>query len=153
MTENIPTITHDFEEALTWVWAALHDYRENSIPEHDPMYDDQWDDICTGMAWIREGLGLVDLIEKESAAPPTKTPIDYVCEDCGGSEVSVEAMVEYSPYLQRYDVLDICDKGHWCSECNGQCHLKEVDFHGQLDPAIAGDFATPASVRPLARGS
>ncbi len=61
-----PAIHHDFEEALGWVWAALHDYRENSIPEYDPMYDDQWDDICTGMAWIREGLGLPDLVDLEN---------------------------------------------------------------------------------------
>lgn len=61
-----PAMQHDYEEALTWVWSALHAFREDCIPESDPMYDDQWDDICTGMAWIREGLGLVDLIEKEN---------------------------------------------------------------------------------------
>jgi len=77
----------------------------------------------------------------DAKVDPTKTPIDYVCEDCGGSEVGVEAMVEYSPYLQAFEVLDTCDKGHWCSECDSQCRLKEVDFHGELDPAIAANYA------------
>ncbi len=59
-------LQHDFEEALRWVWDALHAFREDCIPESDPMYDDQWDDICTGMAWIREGLGLPDEVEMQT---------------------------------------------------------------------------------------
>ena len=74
---------------------------------------------------------------------PTKTPIDYVCETCGASEVSVEGMVEFSPWDQDFIVHDTCDKGHFCSQCNDTCRLKEVDFHGKLDPTIAGDFAAP----------
>jgi hypothetical protein len=74
---------------------------------------------------------------------PTRRPIDYVCEECGDSEIGVEAMVEFSPYQQDFIVHDTCDKGHWCSTCDGQCRLKEVDFYGKLDPAIAGDFASP----------
>jgi hypothetical protein len=27
-------------------------------------YDEEWDDICTAMAWIREGLGLVEEVTK-----------------------------------------------------------------------------------------
>ncbi len=36
------------------IWDALHGYREDCIPEGDGAYDDQWSDICTAMAWIRE---------------------------------------------------------------------------------------------------
>mgnify|MGYP003644534001 FL=1 len=39
---------------LETVWHALHDYRENLIPESDERYDEQWDDICTAMGWIDE---------------------------------------------------------------------------------------------------
>jgi hypothetical protein len=61
--EKQPAVQHDYEEALNWVWTALHGFREDCIPEgRDQMYDDQWDDICTGMAWIREGLGLPDQV-------------------------------------------------------------------------------------------
>jgi hypothetical protein len=74
---------------------------------------------------------------------PTRRPIDYVCEACGGSEIGVEAMVEFSPWHQDFVVHDTCDKGHWCSECDGQCRLKEIDFYGKLDPAIASDYAAP----------
>ncbi len=44
------------EESLDTVWEALHGYREDCIPETDAMYDEQWDDICTAMAWIKEAL-------------------------------------------------------------------------------------------------
>lgn len=43
---------------LTIIWNALHSYREDCIPENDPTYDDEWDQICTHMAWIHEALGI-----------------------------------------------------------------------------------------------
>lgn len=79
----------------------------------------------------------------DAQAEPTKTPIDYVCEDCNGSEISVEAMVEFSPWNQEFIVHDTCDKGHYCSTCDGTCRLKEVDYHGDLDPAIRRLYAPP----------
>lgn len=45
----------------TWVETireALGNYREFSIPEGNPKHDDEWDEICTAMAWIEEELGL-----------------------------------------------------------------------------------------------
>ena len=41
---------------LEIIWNALHEYRENNIPEGNPEHDDQWSDICTQMAWISEDL-------------------------------------------------------------------------------------------------
>lgn len=43
---------------LNIIWNALHSYREDCIPENDPTYDDEWDNICTQMAWIHEALGI-----------------------------------------------------------------------------------------------
>jgi hypothetical protein len=43
---------------LETIWDALHMARENCIPESDPDYDDQWNDICESMAWLTESLGL-----------------------------------------------------------------------------------------------
>tara|TARA_B100000902_G_C27108561_1_gene812383 strand:+ start:143 stop:307 length:165 start_codon:yes stop_codon:yes gene_type:complete len=44
---------------LKTVWDALHAYREDCIPEGiDPMYDEQWDDICHSMAVIMAALGV-----------------------------------------------------------------------------------------------
>jgi hypothetical protein len=54
---SIPT-NFDIPQSLETVWEALHAYREDSIPESDPMYDVQWSDITTAMAWITEALGL-----------------------------------------------------------------------------------------------
>lgn len=46
------------DDPATWlqtIWDALHGFREDCIPEgDDPIYDEQWDDICTAMAWISE---------------------------------------------------------------------------------------------------
>ncbi len=44
------------ESWLDTIWDALQGYREDCIPEGDEMYDEQWDDICTAMAWAQETL-------------------------------------------------------------------------------------------------
>lgn len=49
---------------LETVWKALECYRENSIPEGEPAYDEEWDNICSAMAWIREELDLPDEVEE-----------------------------------------------------------------------------------------
>ena len=48
-------------ESIQVVWAALHAYRDEVIPADFPTdieqgNDEQWDDICTAMAWITEAL-------------------------------------------------------------------------------------------------
>jgi transcriptional regulator of met regulon len=40
------------------IWQALWNYREECIPEGDELYDDEWSDITTAMAWIMEDLGI-----------------------------------------------------------------------------------------------
>lgn len=41
---------------LNVIWRALHSYREDLIPDGQPEYDDEWDDICYQMALITEEL-------------------------------------------------------------------------------------------------
>ena len=45
---------------ITQIWGALHGFREDCIPEGEKAYDEQWDEICTAMAWIQEELGVED---------------------------------------------------------------------------------------------
>ena len=45
---------------LDVIWGALWNYREKCIPEGILQNDQEWSDICTHMAWIAEGLGIVD---------------------------------------------------------------------------------------------
>jgi len=47
---------HDIKDQLEIVWAALHAYRERLLPEDEPIFDEEWDDICTAMAVIEEDL-------------------------------------------------------------------------------------------------
>ena len=53
----------DTGAALDVIWEALQDYRENSIPEGDEMYDKCWDEICTAMAWISSALDIDQFAE------------------------------------------------------------------------------------------
>jgi hypothetical protein len=48
--------SNDLESILETIWLALEGYRENCIPEGDEQYDEEWGDICTAMAWIKEDL-------------------------------------------------------------------------------------------------
>ena len=54
--EGMPLTSGDTDQALDLVWAALHCYREELIPEGDQAYDAQWSEICTAMAWIQEAI-------------------------------------------------------------------------------------------------
>lgn len=48
-------------DKATWldqVWAALWEYREKQIPEGDSEHDEEWDALCTAMAWIKEELNV-----------------------------------------------------------------------------------------------
>ena len=62
MMQTTPT-AHDAQSWLDCLWHALHGYREDCIPEGEQAYDDEWSDICTAMAWIREALGLPDEVQ------------------------------------------------------------------------------------------
>jgi hypothetical protein len=55
LTSNKPT-NFSVPESLEVVWAALHGFREDCIPEGDPTYDEEWDNITLAMAWITEAL-------------------------------------------------------------------------------------------------
>lgn len=47
---------NNLEAILETVWLGLEGYRENCIPEGDKQYDEEWGEICTAMAWIKEDL-------------------------------------------------------------------------------------------------
>ena len=38
------------------IWKALEEYREKVITEGIEKNDEEWNDICTAMAWITEDL-------------------------------------------------------------------------------------------------
>lgn len=54
----------DKQSWLDTVWAALDAYRQDYIPNDD----EQWDEICTAMAWIRGELIDVEEEGMESVA-------------------------------------------------------------------------------------
>ena len=51
------------ESWLDCIWKALNAYRFELIPEGDAAMDEEWDEICTAMAWIREELELEEELD------------------------------------------------------------------------------------------
>lgn len=60
-----PLLAHDPETWMETIWDALHSFREHQLPEGDDQYDEQWDDICTAMAWIEESFEAFPEAEKK----------------------------------------------------------------------------------------
>ena len=54
--EKTKPTNFDPHSSMECVWNALAAFREDCIPEGDESYDEQWNDICTAMEWIREAL-------------------------------------------------------------------------------------------------
>lgn len=68
MGYGIMDLTHSNTASwLETIWCALECHRENSIPEGVKDYDEEWDDICTAMAWISEELGQSEPTAREAA--------------------------------------------------------------------------------------
>jgi hypothetical protein len=44
----------DTNSHISVIWDALMAFREDCIPEGSDNHDQQWNDICTAMAWIVE---------------------------------------------------------------------------------------------------
>lgn len=55
----------DTEQSMEVVWAVLQNWHECKPVTEETQT--QWDDICTAMAWIREGLGLPSEVEAEAS--------------------------------------------------------------------------------------
>jgi hypothetical protein len=54
---SLPVTRNNLDSQFEAIWRALEGYRENCIPEgQEPQYDEEWNDICTAMAWICEEL-------------------------------------------------------------------------------------------------
>jgi hypothetical protein len=54
--QKIKLRSNDLQSMLDTIWQGLEGYRENCIPEGDKQYDEEWNEICTAMAWITEDL-------------------------------------------------------------------------------------------------
>jgi len=117
-----PCTGGDTEQALDVIWAVLHDYQDRAIPgdetrqeahnlphhvgdwkykelyELADQYDDQWGDITTAMAWIREGLGLPDEVEVENREPIRL--FMYWGYDFQRSEYSFDTEAEKQAFMQ-----------------------------------------------------
>lgn len=58
--------------------------------------------------------------------------VKMVCRECGSEDVSAEVTaVRWDKEAQRWEVTgDLCDKGHYCDDCDGECRIDEVPMDG-----------------------
>ena len=61
------------------------------------------------------------------AIPPVRRspPIDIVCDECGGTNVSRDAWAEWDATAQDWVLGAVFDYGH-CHDCDGESRLEEV---------------------------
>ncbi len=69
----------DVEQSLDVVWTVLQNWHECKPVTEETQT--QWDDICTAMAWIREGLGLPGEVEKARSEEMTVNEWRGLIED------------------------------------------------------------------------
>lgn len=56
--QNCPDKENELSDCLDKVWKALQCYREDSIPEGDEMYDNEWAELAYAIAKIAQELKL-----------------------------------------------------------------------------------------------
>jgi hypothetical protein len=62
--------------------------------------------------------------------------IAYVCSRCGSDAVTLEGFIHWSAGEQKYEVGDLCDDGHSCSNCGGECHVEEIGIPSTAREAL-----------------
>lgn len=55
-------------------------------------------------------------------------PYTYVCTECGSDAVTLEGFIHWNAEKQEYDVSNLCDKGHSCNECDGECNVEAIEI-------------------------
>lgn len=66
-----------------------------------------------------------------------------VCSHCGGSNLELEATVHWAPG-KGAEVGQICDKGHYCVDCDGETSLRWVPDVPAPDGAPGTQLGAPA---------
>lgn len=57
------------------------------------------------------------------------SPYVYICNRCGSSRVALEAaFVRWDPVTQAFVASDLCDKGHFCDNCDDECSVSTRDL-------------------------
>ncbi len=140
----------DVEQSLDVVWTVLQNWHECKPVTEETQT--QWDDICTAMAWIREGLGLPGEVEKARSEEMIVGEWRELVEDghvyrltkvSKGEELpwrfSLECSAEFRRVIHGWtvaedDIVEVCESAfndfdHLCS------FAKEVAAKLQCNPA------------------
>jgi hypothetical protein len=54
--------------------------------------------------------------------------ITKVCSTCGSESVLADAYAEWNKESQKWELLEVFDKGHFCHDCDGDCSIKDVEI-------------------------
>jgi hypothetical protein len=102
---------------------------ESAQAEHTDV-GDVWDTLYFARDAMRAAVSEVvgDDPIVGSDAPGDRVSMDKVCEECGGNDISFEGWISWSVEYQRFEVDDVCDKGHHCKQCDGTTHTIDVEW-------------------------
>lgn len=50
-----------------------------------------------------------------------------VCSYCHNDHITLEVIASWNDDLGAVEVHDICDKGHYCSDCGGETTLEWIE--------------------------
>ena len=54
--------------------------------------------------------------------------IKFICEKCGGDDVSVDTASRWNLTTQEWETASVFDKGAGCDDCGTETRLKEVEL-------------------------
>ena len=58
--------------------------------------------------------------------------LNMVCAKCGSDDIVADAHAGWNVDLQRWEVVNVFDKGHYCNACDDECEIEEKEMHDQL---------------------
>lgn len=138
------------ESWLALIWQALdglEDCNADMQAEGREEYGPDRDDICTAMAWIREGLGLPDEVSENCADSQPRAVIivssDDVaaCPECGRRlNVEMTSEIPAAPAEVEHDV-------------DGPIYRGDCPHHGAWLWQIDTEGATPCPVNRRPKGT
>lgn len=50
-----------------------------------------------------------------------------VCATCGSENVQADAFASWNFETQSWEIAQTFDKGSYCDDCDGECHIDEID--------------------------
>lgn len=51
-----------------------------------------------------------------------------VCSHCKSENVLFDAYAEWNEEEQKFELVEVYDKGHYCEDCDGECSIENIEI-------------------------